>query len=478
MDAVTRIPPLLDSPHMTLVEQLVQWARRRVDERVFRPGMRMPSIRKLATDKGISRFTVVEAYERLVAQGYLDARRGSGFYVREQRASAPVPSAQATAAHKIDVVWLMKNALRTTSPDHGPGLGYLPNRWLDGEMLSNALRAMSRQGVGQLLNYGTPQGFLPLRQHLQTKLAEVEIGAAPEQIVLLSGITQAIDLVARLYVRPGDAVLVGDPAWFHVFGLFAAQGARLVGFPYTAHGPDLDALENLVKTCRPRLLVINSVLHNPTSTSLTSAQAFRILQLAQAYDFIVLEDDIYSDLCPPGYPATRLAALDQLNRVIYCGSFSKTLAANLRVAFVACSPRLAQDLTDQKILATMTSPEVNERLVYKVLTEGHYRRHVERLRGRLDAVRDTTARALEHAGFRLFMEPDAGMFLWADAGRDAEALTGAGYEAGYLLAPGSLFSPRQAPSTWMRFNVANCGDPGLLAFLAKSLARGARHAGP
>lgn len=481
-----QIPAPHDAATLTLVDQLVQWGRRRIEERVFRPGMRMPSIRKLALDKGVSRFTVVEAYERLVAQGYLDSRRGSGFYVRERLAlvvpagdrqplAAGAPATGTPAPTTIDVVWLLRNMLHTsTRPEKGPGLGYLPPRWLDGELLTGAMRSLGRQSGTPLLGFGSPQGFLPLRQQLQTRLAELEIGATPEQIVLVSGITQAIDLLARLYVQPGDTVVVGDPAWFQMFGRFAAQGARLVGMPYTPDGPDLDALEALVETWRPKLLVINSVLQNPTGTSLTAAQAFRILRLAEQYDFIVVEDDIYGDLCPTGYSATRLASLDQLRRVIYLGSFSKTLAPNLRVGYIACAADVAQAVADQKMLVGMTSPELNERVLYRVLTEGHYRRHVERLRARLDTVRDKAARMLERAGCRLFVAQGAGMFLWADTGVDADALTAAGHEAGFLLAPGSLFSPHQSPTTWMRFNIANCGDPALPAFLGNYLERVAR----
>ncbi|WP_244827494.1 PLP-dependent aminotransferase family protein [Caballeronia sp. TF1N1] len=470
-----QIPAPHDAAQLTLVDQLVQWGRRRIDERVFRPGMRMPSIRKLAVDKGVSRFTVVEAYERLVAHGYLDSRRGSGFYVRDRivAVASPAPE-QAPVQNAIDVVWLLRNMLHSSSPEKGPGLGYLPNRWLDGELITNALRSMSRMSGAQMLGMGTPHGFLPLRLQLQTRLAELEIGATEQQIVMVSGITQAIDLISRLYVKPGDAVIVGDPAWFQMFGRFASQGARLVGMPYTPDGPDLDALESLVATWRPKMLIINSVLQNPTGTSLTAAQAFRILQLAQQYDFMVIEDDIYGDLCAPSYPATRLASLDQLKRVIFLGSFSKTLAANLRVGYVAASAEVAKALADQKMLVGMTTPELNERVLYKVLTEGHYRRHVERLRGRLDAVRDKTARMLEKTGLKLFTTPSAGMFLWADTGVDSESLAAAGHEAGFLLTPGSLFSPNQSPTTWMRFNIANCGDPALPELLASHREKTAR----
>lgn len=471
------LPGPVPSSQMTLVGQLTEWARMRIDERVFRPGMRMPSIRQLAQDKGISRFTVVEAYERLVALGYLESRRGSGFFVRERGGAARAQS-HADAAQRapelsrnIDVSWLLRNMFHRAEPRKAPGLGFLPNDWLDGELIASALRGLGRQPGGHFLASGTPEGFLPLRQQLRTRLAELEIGAAADQIVLTSGITQALDLIARLYVRPGDAVLVGDPAWFVMFARFAAQGANVIGVPYTAEGPDLEALERVVQAHRPRLLVLNSVLHNPTGTSLSASKAFQLLRLAEQYDFLVVEDDIYCDLCPPGHPATRLASLDQLRRVVYLGSFSKTLAANLRVGFVAASPELARSLTDIKLLAGLATPEINERVLYKVLTEGHYRKHVERVRHRLDRARDDTRRALEQLGLTLFPGQHAGMYLWADTGRDTNAIATAGHEEGYLFAPGSLFSPSQLPSGWMRFNVACGHDPDMLAFLARQLER-------
>jgi DNA-binding transcriptional MocR family regulator len=467
-----QIPAPHGAPQLTLVDQLVQWGRRRIDERVFRPGMRMPSIRKLAVDKGVSRFTVVEAYERLVAHGYLDSRRGSGFFVRDRTSSndshvhPPSATERAPVPSTIDVVWLLRNMLHTSNPAKGPGIGYLPASWLNGELLTSAFRSLSRQSGAQMLGFGTPQGFLPLRQQIQTRLEELEIGASTQQIVMVSGVTQAIDLIARIFVKPGDTVIVGDPAWFQMFGRFVAQGARLVGMPYTPDGPDLDALETMVQTWRPKMLVINSVLQNPTGTSLTAAQAFRILQLAETYDFIVVEDDIYGDLCPTNFAATRLASLDQLKRVIFLNSYSKTLAPNLRVGYVACAPEVANAIADQKMLVGMTSPELNERVLYKVLTDGHYRRHVERLRVKLDGVREKTVRMFEKVGYKPYLVPSAGMFLWADTGVDSEGLAAAGHEAGFLLTPGSLFSPHQLPSTWMRFNIANCGDPGLPAMLA------------
>ncbi|MFJ5381333.1 PLP-dependent aminotransferase family protein [Cupriavidus sp. CER94] len=466
-----QLPDPIPSAQMTLVEQLTEWARLRIDERVFRAGMRMPSIRQLASEKGISRFTVVEAYERLVALGYLESRRGSGFYVRDR---VPHPAAAPLASpsiRNVDVTWLLRSMFHSAESHKAPGWGFLPTEWLDGELLSGAMRSLGRQPGGHFLSSGTPMGFLPLRQQLRTRLEELEIGVTPDQIVMTSGITQAFDLIARQFLHPGDTVVVGDPAWFVMFARFATQGANVIGVPYTADGPDLEALERIAQAHQPKLVVVNSVLHNPTGTSLSAARAFRLLQLAEQYGFTIVEDDIYCDLCPPGHAATRLASLDQLRRVIYLGSFSKTLAANLRVGFIAASPELAVTLTDSKLVTGMATPEINERVVYKVLTEGHYRKHTERVRVRLDRARDATREQLERLGLRIFPGQVAGMYLWADTGVDTNVIATAGHEEGYLFAPGSLFSPSQMPSTWTRFNVASSTDPGMLRFLAGQMER-------
>jgi DNA-binding transcriptional MocR family regulator len=218
--------------------------------------------------------------------------------------------------------------------------------------------------------------------------------------------------------------------------------------------------------------VINSVLHNPSSTSLSAAKAFQILRIAEEHDITIVEDDIYCDLHPGSavQPATRLAALDQLQRVIYLGGFSKTMAANLRVGFIATSPDLAQRLADRKMLQTLTTSDIGERVVYKILSEGLYRKHVERMRNRLDSIRARSIRQMEQVGLKVDVATPAGMFAWVDAGRDTNVLTEHAMAEGLLLAPGSLFSPSQLPSTYMRLNVAALQGPEIWRFLQRELA--------
>lgn len=470
----------------SLVDQIVRTVKSRIDDKLLRTGARMPSIRQFADTHGVSRFTVVEAYDRLVAQGFLESRRGSGFYVRER---SPVASGNNTStvarslsqeldhqrfdasAPSLDVVWLVRNMFRQMPAHKMPGAGLLPPDWLDGELLGNAVRAVGRQNQALLLTYGTPQGFLPLRQQLQLKLAELEIAASPEQIVMTSGVTQGLDIVARHFLRPGEVIFVDDPAWFLMFGSFSALGAKVVGIPRLADGPDIAKLAELAALHKPRLYVITSVLHNPSSTSLSAAKAFQILRVAEEFDFTIVEDDVYCDMHPGAgiQPATRLAALDQLHRVIYLGGFSKTLSANLRVGFIATSPELARHLADRKMLSTLTTSELGERVIYKILSEGHYRKHTERLRNRLGTVRDKVIRQMERVGLDTGNPSPIGMFAWVDAGCDTNVLTEKAMAQGFLLAPGSLFSPNQLPSSKMRINVAAMADPGIWRFLESEI---------
>ncbi len=463
----------------SLIDQIVRAVSARIDDKVLRSGARMPSIRAFAATHGVSAFTVVASYDKLVAKGYVESRRGAGFYVRERsplntgERSGPVQEQAQDAGESkpLDVVWLIRNMFRQAPMQKVPGSGVLPVEWLDGPLIANALRSITRQSANALLNYGTPQGFLPLRQQLQLKLAELEIEAAPEQIVTTVGVTQALDIVAREFTRPGDTIFVDDPAWFLMFGSFAALGAKVIGIPRLPDGPDIAQLAAMAAIHKPKLYVINSVRHNPTSTSLSAAKAFQVLRIAEEHGITIVEDDIYCDLHPGSavQPATRLAALDQLQRVIYMGGFSKSLSANLRVGFIATSPEWAQRLCDRKMLGTLTTSDIGERVVYKILSEGLYRKHADRVRGKLDAVRAKTVRQMERVGLKVDLAPPAGMFVWVDAGRDTNVLTERAMGEGLLLAPGSLFSPSQLPSTRMRLNVATMQEPTAWAFLEREL---------
>jgi DNA-binding transcriptional MocR family regulator len=452
-----------------LPAQLAARLAQRIETHALRPGTRLPSIRNCANESRVSRSTVVEAYDRLIAAGLIESRRGSGFYVRprssklvQRRATAhPMPSSA------LDVSWLLRAQRRQSPGSEQPGAGLLPEDWLDHELVAAAVRGVGRSRGSWLLKYGAVEGYLPLREALATRLAHIGIDAPADQIVTTAGATEAIDLVARRFLVPGDVVFVEDPAWFVMFARFAAFGARIVGVPRTPDGPDIAALESLLSRDKPKLFILNSVAHNPTGSCMSAANAARVLELATRHNFMIVEDDIYGDL--QGRHAPRLASMDDTRRVVYVGGFSKTLAANLRVGFMAAHPALIRELRDIKALTGLASAELGERVVARIIVERTYERMLERVRARLDECRARTAEALTCMGAKIAGPPAGGMYLWADFGRDTNELATAGSREGVLLAPGSLFSPTQLPSTWMRVAAATCLNPAAMKFLARAM---------
>ena len=249
--------------------------------------------------------------------------------------------------------------------------------------------------------------------------------------------------------------MVEEPGWAVEFARLDALGMRILPVPRGPDGPDLAVMARYCEVHAPKLFVSVSVLHNPTSYSLTPGSAHRVLQLANQYGFHIVEDDTYSHIAPEH--ATRLCALDGLQRTIYVSGFAKILAPNWRVGYLAAPADLIEPLLDTKLLATLTTPALLERALALCIEQGQLRRHAERIRTRLDGARARTVKlALAH-GCRFVAEP-AGLFGWIDTDVDTDALAQRMLDEGYLLAPGALFHAGRQPSTLMRINFATTQD--------------------
>lgn len=456
----THWKPLRDSG-ISLVDQLVEHLGTRIRNHGLRSGTRLPSVRSMADEAGLSRFTVVQAYDRLVAQGIIQSRRGSGFYVSPPApgalsASAPHPKLAPDAA--FDTAFLLRSMFREDALPNLPGsAGLLPASWLDHEMVAAAIRTVGRSMGRSLVGYGVPKGLKALRQQIALTLQAQDVPAHPDlHLMTVAGVTHGLDLISRTFIKPGDTVLVEDPGWFLIFGRLTALGANVVGVPRLADGPDTQALAHLAERHHPKLFICNTAVHNPTGHTLSAGVAFEILRIAERHNFLLVEDDTYADFHPTA--PVRLAALDRLNRVLLVGGYSKTLAASLRVGYVAGAPALIDQLVDTKLLGALTTPELSEQVLHRILAEGQYRRHVERLRTRVDHARDQCIKMLLQAGCSIPHEPHAGMFVWADCGMDTETLARKAAATGILFAPGVLFSPVQAPSSRFRLAVSMVDD--------------------
>lgn len=439
---------------------------RQIEDGLLQAGDRLPSIREYAEGNGYSKNTVISAFDILTANGLIEPRRGAGFFVTRSMKAPASDEETTTLDRAMDVVWLMREQLQSKPEFLNLGEGFPPVEWLEETRLDPFHQRVVRTGVGSLFRYGSRYGYLPLRQHLQQKLAGYEIEAAPTQIVLTHGANQAMDMVLRYFVRPGDTVLVDDPGYYPLFGKLKLSGANMAGVPRGIDGPDIAVLEERLKTHRPKLFFTQSVGHNPTATDTSPAKAHRILQLAETYDLTIVENDALADLKPRSM--TRISTLDQLRRTIYIGSFAKSVSASLRVGFLACDTALASDLADVKMLTHVSSSEYCERTLEAILSDGHFLRHTHHMQERLRRATEAGIAALTRLGATIYKPCEQSLYLWAalPGHDDSIAFAQAMLEHSVILAPGTVFSPSpERTSPYCRFNVAYLTDPRFAAAL-------------
>lgn len=444
--------------------------RSRISSRSYLPGSRLPSVRAQAQTMQLSISTVVEAYERLAAEGVITSRRGAGFYVAGPVAPLALAGMGPRVEREVDPLWISRQSLEADASLLKPGCGWLPADWLFEAGMRRALRTVARAEALELVEYATPLGHPGLRQLLARRMHGIGVEAAPDQLMLTESGIQAIDLICRFLLEPGDTVMVDDPCYFNFHSLLKAHRVNVVSVPYTPTGPDVGLFEAALKAHSPRLYITNSGLHNPTGAVLSAVVAHRLLKLAEASDLVIIEDDIFADF--EAAPAPRLAAFDGLSRVIHVSSFSKTISASLRCGYVAARPDWIEGLADLKIATAFGGGRLSAELLFATLTDSGYRKHMDTVRERLAKTMEKTVARLGELGIKPWLVPSAGMFVWCQlpVGVDAATVARACLKEGVVLAPGNAFSQASSATGFVRFNVAQSLDARVFAALERALS--------
>ncbi|MBF8671290.1 PLP-dependent aminotransferase family protein [Pseudomonas putida] len=436
-------------PH-SLHDQLQQ----RLEAGEWLPGQRMPSIRKLTTAVGCSYHDVVSSYARLVSEGVLTAIPGRGYFVASH--TRQTGAADAPAGMAGDPLFKL---LQGGQHYIKLGSGWLPPAWRNTELLAKAIRRTARLEQSSLAEYGDIQGYLPMRKQLCVHLKRLtRVDARPSQLLTTLGATQALDLVARLLIKPGDHVFVDEPGNGNLIKLIQLAGGHVVGVRRTQDGPSVEDMKEHLARHKVKAFFCNSTFHNPTGGNISPHNAFNVLRLAVEHDFFVVEDDVYGDFCP-GVRQT-FAELDNLERVIYIGSFSKCLSASLRVGYIACSADLIEPLTRLKLLTCVAVPAFCERFVNTILSDGTYARHMQDLQQRLIRQQAQTQQLLRARGWQFDITPQGGMFLWVYHPElaDLQPLMRRLEQHKVLLMPGSAFAVSRDYQRLARINCTHFSD--------------------
>ncbi|MCP4427315.1 MAG: PLP-dependent aminotransferase family protein [Chloroflexi bacterium] len=362
-------------------------------------GARLPASRKLAQEYHVARVTVAQAYEQLKAEGFVVSRVGAGTFVADDAVPAERPL-DSSPFHPALSAW-GKRALaaaqnKTGSQMRPPiefGFGRSFPHIFPYDIWRRLLaRYLSTDDV-MLSRYGSTAGFMPLRQALADYLGRLRgVRCAPEQVVIVSGAQQALDILARLLLSRGDEVLAETPGYAAAFDLFRTHGAKLVGLPVDEEG---FPVEKIPENSRARLLFVTPSNQFPSGGTMPLGRRLALLQWARRRDALIIEDDYDGELRYDGRPLTALQGLDEDGRIVYLGTFSKVLFPALRLSYVVLPPALIAPFTQAKALVDRGAPTLTQAAVSDFITEGHFERHLRHLRHSYGQRRQVLVQALQ-----------------------------------------------------------------------------------
>lgn len=456
------LDPARDVP---LYQQLFDRIAERIRSGAFPSGFRLPPSRKLAGELGTHRNTVVRAYSELERSGFLSSTVGRGTFVRAQPVAAVMPESSATGAGPREgaMPWGSLVSERSQAEPfsrfhritRSTGRGELVNltrmqpapELVPDELFRRCLEHVMRTMGARALGYAPHEGVPRLRERIAEDLLRQGVPARPDDVLVTSGSQQAIDVIARGLVDPGDVVLAQESTYTGAIQIFAAAGARLCGVPSDGRGPDPAWLRNLG---RAKAIYLMPNHCNPTGACITAERREEIVAWSRETGTPIVEDDYAADLeLEGGAPPPAMRALD--GDVIYVGTFSKKLIPALRIGFLLCPPSLAPQLVALKHATDLGTSGLMQHALAEFLERGYMAAHLNQIRvayrERRDALADALRRELP-SGVR-FEVPVRGASLWLELPDDMEpeAVFEEARRRGVLVSPGTLNAVDRTPTT-------------------------------
>ena len=427
-----------------LSQQVTDFLLIRIERGDYNPHDKLPSVRTLAQQLGVHRLTVFKSYQQLVHNGKIYAKDRSGYYVMP---SIEVEKKNSNLEHNLASVNdqpydgtrsmqqlispailasmnfkppIVSSPLRTNmlSELQAHEVDYQFSKALiDPALLPNAYMSEYVKRVFDLYpkllgTYSTVQGDEELRGSLAEYFKKRHhFFLLPEDILITSGAQQAIDLIARLMIKPGDTVIMERPTYSAAIDIFRQQGAHIITIPMLPDGYDMDELESIIRNYKPRMMYVNPTFHNPTGYVLPASKRKRLVELAEEYHFLITEDDTTYDMYFEEEPPQPIYGYDTEGVVMYIRSFSKYIAPGLRIAAVLCSPWLMKDLLTLKSLADGGSPLLGQKIFMHYFTSSRMQTHMEKLRIALSLRKEAMERCLTKTNWE-WTPPKGGLDLW------------------------------------------------------------------
>lgn len=468
----------------SITQQLVNLFATAIDAGDLEPGEKLPTTRALAADAGVNHLTAARVYRRLAELGYVTASVGRGTFVR----GLPPAGAQ-ERGDDWQVYALPERGSDYTSQVVGdafrlatePGMVSLSTGWPSPrlypteELAEISARVFAEEG-GEAISYLTAEGLPALRDALAARGRASGFASHAEEIVVTSGARQAIDLVARTVLEPGDVAVVESPTFAGILSSLRAAGARVIGVPFDGDGLDVDALERVLARHEVRLCALQTACQNPTGRDLSPERSARLVELAVERNFFVMEDGVYADLRFEG-EVTRPLREAAPGHVIYLDSLSKTVGGGLRLGWLAARGPVLERLTALKLASDFHTATLPQHIGALYLTSGGYERQLAATLPFYRERRDALMAALERhlAGEYRADTPHGGHHVWVTLARsiDERSLYSEALRHGVTFTPGGVVMPERRAQTSLRLSFSLL-DPDELDEGVRRLARALR----
>ncbi|HEU4656648.1 MAG TPA: PLP-dependent aminotransferase family protein [Capillimicrobium sp.] len=456
---------------VSVTSQLVERFRAAIDAGDLEPGEKLPTTRALAEEASINHLTAVRVYRRLAELGYVTAAVGRGTFVRSvppapdrdpvDWQSAVLPEVRSSFSSEMFLATYMIPSdpeilsLATGAPD--------PANYPAAELARLSTEVLTELG-GYALDYVEAEGVEGLREEIAARGREAGFAQTAGEILVTTGARQAIDLVCRATIEPGDVVVCESPTFIGILSSLQATGARVFGVPVDEHGMDVDALERILARHEVKLVAVQSSCQNPTGADLSPARAQRLLELARERSFFVLEDGVYATIRFDGQQRRRLRHLAP-DHVIYVDSLSKTMGGGLRIGWIAGSGPVRQRMSWLKLQTDMHSSSLDQHLAQRWLAGGSHE-------GLLEATNPTYAQRcaalIDSVERRLgdevrLLRPVGGHHLWVTFRKpiDERALLTEAVRCGVTFIPGGVMTPEPTGTTSVRLSYSRLDEQAL-----------------
>jgi len=455
------------SSDKTYSDQIVEQYIRAIQTGTLLVGAKLPSIRDLSLTLKINKIGVITAYNKLCDGGYIKAKAGSGYYViyKPQKKYERISDKTVTSLNQDPQISVQDFSYQPLFYYTNESITNLGGNEIPKNLgIMEDLRGITRSIFSNnSIIYQNPnrQGFLPLREFIAF---ELENKGMPifnaEQVLICNGAIQALNIVLNTYLSPNDYIVIEAPNFEFYFSSFILKKYQHIYLERTPEKINLcEAIKSEIKNKKPKIFILYSNCHNPTSGILSSVERHEIINLAKEVNAIIIEMDIYKGLNYDDFVPPYLSAMDGFNHTIYISSYSKIFAPGLRIGYLASNNEKIQRLILMKTFHEITSSLIDQQIIYEMCIRGILKKHIHKLKDSYRSKRDTLISMLKKTSPQgsKWNHPEAGMHLWFEFphGEDLKVIEERSFEKKIAIAPGYYFFPNKINCNFMRINFAN-----------------------